>query len=115
MRSGCITASASACVINVETILAARGVVVSYESIRDWGLRFGRLFANALKRRRPRPGDKWFLDEVFLRIGGKLQYLWRAVDQDGHVLDILVQSRRNAKAAQRFFRKLLKGCSMCPG
>src|SRR4051794_25772498 len=94
---------------DVETILAARGVVVSYESIREWSLRFGRLFANALKRRRPRPGDKWFINEVFLRIGGKLHYLWRAVDQDGHVLGILVQSRRNAKAAKRFFRKLLKG------
>ena len=81
---------------DVETILAARGIVVSYESIREWGLRFGRLFANALKRRRPRPGDKWHLDEVFVRIRGKLHYLWRAVDQHGHVLDILVQSRRNA-------------------
>jgi putative transposase len=99
---------------DVETILAARGVVVSYESIREWSLRFGRLFANALKRRRPRPGDKWFMDEVFLRIGGKLHYLWRAVDQDGHVLDILVQSRRNAKAAKRFFRKLLKGLQYTP-
>src|SRR3954471_6444450 len=97
-----------------KTILAARGIVVSYESIRDWGLRFGRLFANALKRRRPRPGDKWFVDEVFLRIGGKLHYLWRAVDQDGHVLDILVQSRRNAKAAARLFRKLLKGLEYAP-
>ena len=99
---------------DVETILAVRGIVVSYESIRDWGLRFGRLFANALKRRRPRPGDKWFLDEVFLRIRGKQHYLWRAVDQDGHVLDILVQSRRNAKAAQRFFYKLLKGLQSVP-
>ena len=99
---------------DVETILAARGIVVSYESIRDWGLRFGRLFANALKQRRPRPGDKWFMDEVFLRIGGQQHYLWRAVDQDGHVLDILVQSRRNAKAAERFFRKLLKGLQYVP-
>ena len=99
---------------DVETILAARGIVVSYESIRDWSLRFGRLFANALKRRRPRPGDKWFMDEVFLRIGGKQHYLWRAVDQDGNVLDILVQSRRNAKAAKRFFRKLLKGLQYTP-
>jgi len=99
---------------DVEMILAARGVVVSYKSIREWSLRFGRLFANALKRRRPRPGDKWFMNEVFLRIGGKLHYLWRAVDQDGHVLDILVQSRRNAKAAKRFFRKLLKGLQYTP-
>jgi putative transposase len=83
---------------DVELILAARGIVVSYESIRDWGLRFGRMFANTLKRRRPRPSDKWFLDEVFIRIRGEQHYLWRAVDQDGTVLDILVQSRRNAKA-----------------
>jgi len=99
---------------DVETILAARGVVVSYESIREWGLRFGRLFANTLKRRRPRPGDKWHLDEVFLRIRGKVHYLWRAVDQHGNVLDILVQSRRNAEAAKRFFRKLLKGLQYVP-
>ncbi len=99
---------------DVELILAARGVVVSYETIRDWGLRFGRLFANELKRRRPRPGDKWYMDEVFIRIRGKLHLLWRAVDQDGHVLDILVQSRRNATAAKRCFRKLLKGLQYVP-
>jgi len=99
---------------DVETILAARGVVVSYESIREWDLRFGRLYANTLKRRRPKPGDKWHLDEVFLRIQGRTHYLWRAVDQHGHVLDILVQSRRSAKAAKRFFRKLLKGLQYVP-
>lgn len=99
---------------DVELILAARGIVVSYESIREWGLRFGRLFANGLKRRRPRPGDKWYMDEVFIRIRGKQHLLWRAVDQDGVVLDILVQSRRSAKAAKRFFRKLLKGLQYVP-
>ena len=99
---------------DVETILAARGVAVSCESIRERGLRFGRLFASTLKRRRPKPGDKWFMDEVFLRIRGKLRYLWRAVDQHGHVLDILVQSRRNARAAKRFFRKLPKGLQCVP-
>jgi len=99
---------------DVETILAARGVVVSYESIREWGLRFGRLFADTLKRRRPKPGDKWHLDEVFLRIQGKTHYLWRAVDQHGNVLDILVQSRRSARAAKRFFRRLLKGLQYVP-
>jgi len=93
----------------VELILAARGVVVSYETIREWSLRFGRANGNNLKRRQPRPGDKWFLDEVFIRIRGKLHYLWRAVDQHGNVLDVLVQGRRNTKAAKRFFRKLLKG------
>ena len=95
-------------------ILAARGIVVSYESIRDWSPRFGRMFANMLRWRRPQPGDKWFLDEVLIRIRGKMQYLWRAVDQDGYVLDILVQSRRDAKAAKRFFRKLLKGLQCIP-
>jgi putative transposase len=99
---------------DVELILAARGIVVSYESIREWGLRFGRLFANGLKRRRPRPGDKWYMDEVFIRIRGKQHLLWRAVDQNGVVLDILVQSRRSAKAAKRFFRKLLKGLQYVP-
>ncbi|WP_458098508.1 IS6 family transposase [Roseomonas sp. WA12] len=99
---------------DVELILAARGIVVSYGNIREWGLRFGRLFANALKRRRPGPGDKWYMDEVFVRIRGKQHLLWRAVDQDGVVLDILVQSRRSAKAAKRFFRKLLKGLQYVP-
>jgi putative transposase len=98
----------------VELILAARGIVVSYESIREWGLRSGRMFANSLKRSRPRPGDKWFMGEVFVRIRGKLHYLWHVVDQHGHVLDILVQSLRNGKAAKRFFRKLLKGLQYAP-
>jgi putative transposase len=99
---------------DVELILAARGVAISYETIRDWSIRFGRLFALGLKRRRPRPGDKWFMDEVFIRIRGKLHYLWRAVDQNGTVLDILVQSRRDASAAKRFFRRLLKAMPGTP-
>lgn len=99
---------------DVELLLAARGVVLSYETVRRWCLKFAQRFANALCRRRPRPGDKWHLDEVFLRIRGKRHYLWRAVDQDGTVLDILVQSRRNTKAAKRFFRKLLKGLQYVP-
>jgi putative transposase len=94
---------------DVELILAERGVIVSYESIRRWCLKFGASFASRLRRRRPRPGDKWHLDEVFIRIQGELHYLWRAVDQHGIVLDILVQSRRDAGAARRFFRRLLKG------
>lgn len=98
----------------VKLILAARGIEVSYETIREWGLRFGREFATTLKRRRPKPGDKWFLDEVFISIRGKQHYLWRAVDQNGVVLDILVQSRRNKTAAERFFRKLLKGLRYAP-
>ena len=98
----------------VELILAARGIEVSYETIREWGLRFGRDFANTLGRRRPKPGDKWFVDEVFIHIRGKQHYLWPAIDQDGVVLDFLVQSRRNTKAAKRFFRKLLKGLRYAP-
>ena len=94
----------------VETILAERGVAVSHESIRAWILRFGRAFADALKKRRPRPGDEWHLDEVFIRIRGKLHYLWRAVDQHGTVLDILVQSRRNTKA---FLQEASEGAAIC--
>src|ERR1700709_924036 len=99
---------------DVELILAERGVIVSYESIRRRCLKFGASFASSLRRRRPRPGDKWHLDEVFIRIQGELHYLWRAVDQHGIVLDILVQSRRNAGAPKRFFRRLLKGLQYAP-
>ncbi|BFL66233.1 IS6 family transposase [Roseomonas mucosa] len=93
---------------DVELLLAERGITVTHESIRRWCLRFGADCARKLRRRRPRPGDIWHLDEVFLRINGELHYLWRAVDQHGVVLDILVQSRRNAGAAKHFFRHLLK-------
>jgi putative transposase len=89
--------------------LFVRGILVTYEAIRKWCRKFGQAYANQLRRRRPRPGDKWHLDEVFLTINGERHYLWRAVDQDGNVLDILVQSRRNKQAAKKFFRKLLKG------
>ncbi len=99
---------------DVEELMAARGVVLSYETVRRWTLRFGQQYANELRRRRPQPGDKWHLDEVFLKINGKQQYLWRAVDQHGTVLDILVQRRRNKAAAKKFFRKLLKGCLYVP-
>jgi putative transposase len=100
---------------DVEELLFARGVIVTYEAIRQWCRKFGQPYANQLRRRRPRPGDKWHMDEVFLTINGARQYLWRAVDQDGHVLDILVQSRRNKKAAKKFFRKRLKGLTYVPG
>ncbi len=99
---------------DVEELLAERGIIVSYETIRQWSRKFGQSYANQLRRRRARPGDKWFLDEVFLKINGETHYLWRAVDQDGTVLDILVQSRRNKAAAKKFFRKLLKGCTYVP-
>jgi putative transposase len=99
---------------DVEELLFARGVIVTYEAIRKWWRTFGQHYANQLRPRRPKPGDKWHLDEVFLTICGKRQYLWRAVDQDGHDLDILVQRRRDKKAAKQFFRKLLKGCQYVP-
>ncbi len=99
---------------DVEELLAERGVIVTYETIRRWCLKFGQPYAHALRRRRPRPGDKWHLDEVFITINGHVQYLWRAVDQDGTVLDILVQSRRNKRAAKKFFRRLLKGLQYVP-
>jgi putative transposase len=99
---------------DVEELLFARGIIVTYEAIRQWCRKFGQQYANQLRRRRPRPGDKWHLDEVFLSINGERHYLWRAVDQDGHVLDILVQSRRDKKAAKKFFRKLLKGLTYVP-
>ncbi|MFF9221748.1 IS6 family transposase [Streptomyces viridosporus] len=98
----------------VEELMLERGVLVSYETIRRWCAKFGQAYANALRRRRPRPGDKWHLDEVFVKINGERKYLWRAVDQDGTVLDILVQNRRDKAAARRFFRKLLKQTGAVP-
>jgi putative transposase len=99
---------------DVEELLFVRGVIVSYEAIRKWCRKFGQPYANQLRRRRSRPGDTWHLDEVFLTINGERHYLWRAVDQDGNVLDILVQRRRDKHAAKKFFRKLLKGCQYVP-
>ena len=94
---------------DVEELLAERGVIVSYESVRQWCRKFGPQYARKLRRRQGRLGDIWHLDEVFVKIRGERHYLWRAVDQDGDVIDILVQRYRNARAASRFFRKLLKG------
>jgi putative transposase len=99
---------------DVEELLFARGVIVSYEAIRKWCRKFGQRYANGLRHRRPKPGDKWHLDEVFLTIRGTRHYLWRAVDQEGNILDILVQCRRDKHAAKTFFRKLLKGCQYIP-
>ena len=95
-------------------LMLARGVAVSYETIRAWCAKFGQAYANQLRRRRPRPGDKWHLDEVFVNINGTIHYLWRAVDQHGNVLDVLVQPRRNAVAAKRFLHRLLKGLQYVP-
>ena len=91
---------------DVEELLAQRGIVVTYETVRQWCLKFGQTYANELRRHRPRCGDTWHVDEVFIKITGEPHSLWSAVDQDGNVLDILVQSRRNKQAAKRFFRKL---------
>jgi putative transposase len=99
---------------DVEELLAQRGIIVTYETVRQWCLKFGQTYANERRHRHPCCGDKWHLDEVVLTIRGQKHYLWRAVDQDGNVLDILVQSRRNTKAAKRFFRKLLEGLQYVP-
>ena len=98
----------------VEEMLAARGIAVTYEAIRRWGLKFGREFANRIQRRAPRRGVKWHLDEVVITIAGKKHWLWRAVDQAGFVLDVLVQRRRDKKAAKRLLRKLLKKQGRAP-
>ncbi len=92
----------------VEEMLAARGITVSHETVRQWGLKFGQGLANQIRRRLPRAGDKWHLDEVQITIAGTKRWLWRAVDQDGFVLDVLVQGRRDKRAAERLLRKLLK-------
>ena len=94
---------------DVELLLAERGIFVTHETIRCWSLKFDAEFATRLRRRRPTPGDVWHLDEIFLRINGEMRYLWRSVDHDGVVLDILVQARRNAVAAKCFFKQLRQG------
>ncbi|MGW3661176.1 IS6 family transposase [Streptomyces sp. NPDC005151] len=92
----------------VEELMLARGIIVSHETVRQWCVKFGPEYARQLRRHKPQAGDKWHLDEVYTKINGEWRYLWRAVDQDGNVLDILMQSRRDAKAAKRFMAKLMK-------
>jgi putative transposase len=99
---------------DVEELLFVRGIIVTYETIRKWCRKFGQQYANQLRRWRPRPGDTWHLDEVCLTINGARHYLWRAVDQEGNGLDILVQRQRAKKAAKTFFRQLLKGYRYIP-
>jgi putative transposase len=94
--------------------LSYRGLDISHESIRAWVYKFGPLYASGLRKRQPQRGDKWHLDEVCLRMNGCSYWLWRAIDQDGYELDVLVQPRRSAKAALRFFKKLLKGLLYVP-
>jgi putative transposase len=92
---------------DIEDLLAERGVIVSREAIRLWYIKFGALYSRRLKRKHRGYGDTFFIDEVFVKINGKQHYLWRAVDQDGEVVDVLLQARRDGAAAKRFFRRLL--------
>jgi putative transposase len=94
---------------DIEELLSERGIQVSYETVRRWAIKFGSLFAEDLRRREVPRGKTWHMDEVFLRMNGRSAYLWRAIDEHGQVLDILVQERRNAGAVERFFRRLLSG------
>src|SRR5688572_12706841 len=98
----------------IEEMLAARGIIISHETVRQWARKFGQAFANQIRRRLPRPGDTWHLDEVVITIAGEKHWLWRAVDQDGVVLDVLVQGRRDKRAAKRLLRKLLKRQGRAP-
>jgi putative transposase len=100
---------------DVEELLAERGIVVTYESVRRWVLTLGPTIARRLRARRPKPHSRWHLDEMSVRVGGKLMYLWRAVDAEGEVLDVLLQAKRDTKAARKLMRKLLKKQGMAPG
>ncbi|MEO6380648.1 MAG: IS6 family transposase [Nitrobacter sp.] len=99
---------------DVEDLLAERGIMASYETVRRWVRYFGPTIAANLRRRRPKPHSTWHLDEVFIRIDGRLVYLWHAVDAEGEVLDVLVQSKRDKRAALKLLRKLLKKMTFVP-
>ena len=99
---------------DIEDLLAERGIAVSYETVRRWVNHFGPMIAANLRKRRPRPHAVWHLDEVYLKIDGRMVYLWRAVDAEGEVLDVLVQPRRNKHAALKLMRKLLKKYNFIP-
>ena len=99
---------------DVEDLLAERGITVSYETIRRWVNHFGPMVAADLRKRRPKPHTTWHLDEVYLKINGRMVYLWRAVDAEGEVLDVLIQSRRNKRAALKLMRKLLRKYGYVP-
>jgi putative transposase len=99
---------------DIEDLLAQRGINVSYESVRCWCLKLGPKYAKRLRRKHRGFGDTFFVDEVFIKIGGKQHYLWRAVDQDGEVVDVLLQTRRNTAAAMRFFKRILKSAGGSP-
>ena len=93
---------------DIEDLLAQRGIIVSYESIRLWCIKFGRIYTRRLRRRHTGYGDTFYIDEVFVKINGKQHYLWRAVDQDGEVIDVFLQTRHDGTAAKRFFKRLLR-------
>ena len=99
----------------VEALLAARGIQVSYETVRQWSLKCGPTYANQLRPRRPQTGDQWHLDEVFLKINGKTAYLGRAVDQYGNVLDILVTAKRDTQLPSAFSASCSKAVNTCRG
>src|SRR5262249_22727389 len=99
---------------DVEELLAERGLDISYETVRCWVLKFGPVIARRLRRRRPRPSNRWHLDEMVVRISGEHMYLWRAVDHEGEVLDMLVQRHRDSRAALRLMRKLFKKQGFAP-
>jgi putative transposase len=99
---------------DVEELLVERGLDLSYETVRRWVMKFGPIFARELRRRRARPSDRWHLDEMVVRIAGRRMYLWRAVDHEGEVLDMLVQRRRDTRAALRLMRKLLRKQGFAP-
>src|SRR5260221_14121182 len=99
---------------DVEELLAQRGLDLSYESVRSWVLKFGPMIARRLRQQRPQPSDRWHLDEMVVRIAGKRMYLWRAVDHEGEILDVLLQRRRDKRAALRLMRKLLRKHGFTP-
>ena len=99
---------------DVEELLAQRGLDLSYESVRNWVLKFGPVIAQRLRQHRPRPSDRWHLDEMVVRIAGKRMYLWRAVDHEGEILDVLLQRRRDRRAAVKLMRKLLRKHGFAP-
>jgi putative transposase len=99
---------------DVEELLVARVITVSYETIRNWCLKFGKQYRNQIRKNRGQLGDTWYLDEVFVKINSLLHYLWRVVNQDGDEINVLVQKRKGRNAAKRFFKKLLKGQQVPP-
>lgn len=99
---------------DIEKMMLYRGIEVTYETIRDWNNKFAQQMANEIRRHRPQPSRKWHLDEVRVEIKAEVYWLWRAVDEHGQILDILMQKRRDTKAAKRFFQKIIKKVGFAP-